>query len=78
MKFEHKGLEDLIHELDRSSNRLSFGLVIAALIVGSSLIIQWDKGPMLFGFPVIGVIGFLLAGAMGFWLAVNILRSGKL
>ena len=78
VKFEHKGLEILIHELDQSSNRLTFGMVIAALIIGSSLIMQLDKGPMLLGFPIIGVIGFLLAGVMGFWLAVNILRSGKL
>lgn len=78
VKFEHKGLEDLIHELDQSSNRLTFGMVIAALIIGSSLIMHSGKGPMFLGFPAIGVIGYLMAGVMGLWLVVNILRSGKL
>lgn len=78
VKFEHQGLEELIRKLDKSSNRLTFGMIIASLIVGSSVIMQLDKGPMLLGFPAIGVIGFLLAGALGFWLAVNILRSGRL
>jgi len=78
VKFEHKGLEELIHKLDKASNRLAFGMVVASLIVSSSLIIQSDKGPMLMGFPAIGVIGFLLAGTLGFWLIINILRSGRL
>jgi ubiquinone biosynthesis protein len=78
VKFEHRGLEELIHKLDKSSNRITFGMIISSLIVGSSVIMQLDKGPMLLGFPVIGVIGFLLAGALGFWLAINILRSGRL
>lgn len=78
VKFEHKGLEEPIRKLDRASNRLTFGMVIGSLIVGSSVVMQLDKGPMLLDFPAIGVIGFLLAGALGFWLAINILRSGKL
>ena len=48
---EHRGLERLIADIDKSSNRLSFSLLIAALIVGSSLIMQTAKGPLLFGFP---------------------------
>ena len=64
--------------LDKVSNRVAFSLVIAALIVGSSIIMQADKGPILFDFPVLGVIGFVAAGIMGLWLAIAILRSGRL
>ncbi len=78
IEFEHKGLEDLIAELERVSNRLSFSLIIAALIVGSSIIMHADKGWKLFGHPLMGFLGYLLAGLMGFWLAWSILRSGKL
>ena len=39
---------------------------------------QTDKGPILFGFPVLGIVGFIVAGVMGLWLAIAILRSGKL
>lgn len=76
--FEHRGLERLIGELDRSSNRLSFAVVIAALIIGSSLIFQTGVGPTLFGYPVVGLAGFLLASILGVWLLIGILRAGRL
>ena len=75
---EHRGLERLIADIDKSSNRLSFSLLIAALVVGSSLIMQTDKGPLLFGFPVLGFLGYSIAGFLGLWLAIAILRSGRL
>jgi len=74
----HKGLDKLIRELDRSSNRLSVSLLIAALIVGSSLIMTVDKGVMIFDFPIMGLIGYLFAGMLGVLLVISILRSGKL
>ncbi|ORJ60422.1 ABC1 kinase family protein [Geothermobacter hydrogeniphilus] len=75
---EHRGLEKLITDLDKASNRLSFSLLIAALIIGSSLIMQTDKGPMIFGFPALGFLGYSVAGFLGLWLAIAILRSGRL
>ncbi len=78
INFEHKGLEKLITEMDKSSNRISFSLIIAALIVGSSIIMQTGLGPFFLGFPVIGVIGYLIAGVLGMWLVIAILKSGRL
>ena len=75
---EHRGLEKLVTDLDRSSNRVSFAVVIGSLIVGSSLVMQINKGPMVFGFPVLGLLGYSIAGLLGLWLAVGILRSGRL
>jgi ubiquinone biosynthesis protein len=75
---EHRGLEKLITDLDKSSNRISFSLLIAALIVGSSIIMQADKGPMLLGFPALGFLGYSIAAVLGLWLAIAILRSGRL
>jgi ubiquinone biosynthesis protein len=47
IRFVHRNLDHFVREMDRSSNRLAFALIIAALIVGSSLIIRnqardWD------------------------------------
>lgn len=75
---EHRGLERLITDLDKSSNRISFSLVIAALVIGSSLIMQTDKGPMLFDFPVLGLFGYSIAAFLGLGLAIAILRSGRM
>ena len=75
---EHRGLDHLITDLDKSSNRLSFSMLIGALIIGSSLVMLTDKGPLLFGFPVLGLLGYSIAGLLGLWLAIAILRSGCL
>ena len=78
IRFEHRGLERLISEIDRSSNRISFAVVIAALIIGSSLIFQTGVGPKLFGYPIVGLVGFLLASILGIWLLIGIMRAGRL
>ena len=78
IKIEHHGLDHLILELDKASNRLSFSMIISALIIGSSLIVRLDKGPQVFGFPVFGILGYLIAAVLGLWLVIAIIRSGKL
>ena len=76
--FQHKGLDKLILELDRSSNRISFSLIIAAIIVGSSLIMRLETKYTLFGYPLVGILGYIFAGLLGVWLVIAILRSGRL
>ncbi|MFW6134385.1 MAG: ABC1 kinase family protein [Elusimicrobiota bacterium] len=78
IEFKHEGLENLIHTIDRTSNRISFSLIIAALIVGSSLVIQIEKGPTLMGISIFGLVGYLFASILGFWLLWSIIRSGRL
>ncbi|MEW6302411.1 MAG: AarF/ABC1/UbiB kinase family protein [Verrucomicrobiota bacterium] len=78
MVFRHDGLDPLIHSGERISNRLSFSIVLAALIIGSSLMVHADIPPKWNGIPIIGLIGFVLATFMGFWLLVAILRHGKM
>jgi ubiquinone biosynthesis protein len=75
---EHRGLQKFITDLDRSSNRISFSVIIASLVIGSSLVMQTDKGPMLFDFPLIGLLGYSIAGFLGLGLAIAILRSGRM
>jgi ubiquinone biosynthesis protein len=78
VQFELLGLERLMQELDRASNRLAFALIIAALIIGSSLVMQLQAGPRLWGLSLFGCLGFGFAAFLGFWLVVAILRSGRL
>lgn len=75
---EHRGIEEFIDELDRSSNRIAFALIISSLIIGSSLIIAAGIGPYFLGLPFLGVLGFSIAGVFGIWLVIAIFRSGKL
>lgn len=76
-ELEHQGLENFIEEMDVMSNRLSFSMIIASLIVGSSLIIQTGMSPRIFGVPLLGIFGFFIAGFLGLGLLVSILRSGR-
>jgi len=77
IEFKHRGLEEFMGEMDRSSNRLTFAIIIAALIVGSSLVIAAEAAPTIFGLPALGVLGFIIASILGLWLAFQIIRSGK-
>jgi ubiquinone biosynthesis protein len=72
--FRHENLGGLRSTLDNITNRLTFGIIIAAMIVGSSMIITTGIGPLLFGFPALGVIGYLISGLLGLWLIFNIIR----
>lgn len=78
IEFEHRGLEPMIAANDRISNRLSFAVVLASLVIGSGLIVLSGIPPKWHEIPVIGLIGFLVAGAMGFWLLISIMRSGRM
>ena len=77
IEFLHRGLEDFMGEMDRSSNRLTFAVIVAALIIGSSMVIAAEAAPKVFGLSALGLLGFIIASVLGFWLAVQILRSGK-
>ena len=76
MRFEHENLEKLQHTLDNIASRLTVAIIIAAMLIGSSLIVTAQVGPTLFGFPALGVIGYTISGLLGLWIVFSILRSG--
>ena len=76
--FEHRGIKPLQLTLERISNRIAYAIVLAALIVGSSLIVLSGIPPHWHNVPVIGLFGFLLAACMGFGLLISILRHNKM
>ena len=55
-------------QIDRAANRLAMALIIAALVVGSSIVMNVQGGPTLFGLPAFGFIGFVGAVLGGMWL----------
>jgi len=75
---EHRGLDKFNTDFDRSMNRLSSSLILSALIIGSSIIMQTDKGVQFLGFPVLAFIGYVVAGLLGLWLVYAIIRSGRM
>jgi ubiquinone biosynthesis protein len=66
----HEGLENVASVLDRASNRIAFGIITGALIVGSSMLISSESATR-----GIGITGFIIAGVLGLGLIVSIIRS---
>mgnify|MGYP007128311639 CR=1 FL=1 len=64
-------------QIDRAASRLALALVIAALIVGSSIVMTVRAGPTLFGLPAFGFMGFGGAVIGGLWLVRAIWRSNR-
>lgn len=77
IQFQHVGLQGLQQTLDRAANRIAFSAVVAALFVGSGLVISAGGEPTLLGYPALGVIGFLAASILGLYLIVAIIRAGR-
>jgi ubiquinone biosynthesis protein len=79
VRFRHAGLDELISKVDILANRLVFALLIAALILGSSILgIFVEGGAQFLGLSVFGLVGFVFAAILGLLLLVAIIRSGRL
>jgi predicted unusual protein kinase regulating ubiquinone biosynthesis (AarF/ABC1/UbiB family) len=63
----------VLEGLQKVANRITLGLMVAALIVGAALIMRVETSFRIFGYPGLAMIFFLLAAAAGFILAINIL-----
>lgn len=74
MELEHKDLNKFSETLERMTNRISMALIIAALIVGSSLVILPSETLILQEFPYIGLIGFFISFVLGLALIISIIR----
>ena len=73
VQLEHKHIEKLITEVDRSSNRVVIGLILAALIVASALVLRTELHSWWLSVPM-----YLLSSLLGAWLVYGIFRSGRL
>ena len=68
-------IKKLSLEIDRSSNRVAYGLLIAALLITSAILIQVQKGPSILGVPFLSFFSFFFASILLFVLFVSILRE---
>jgi ubiquinone biosynthesis protein len=72
---EHRNLDYLVTELDRSSNRIVIGMVMSSLIVASALIVRTGSAINSSWFTI---PAFVLSSLLGVWLIYGIFRSGRL
>ena len=63
----------LVDGLQKFGNRITTGLLLAALIVGASLLMCVPTSFELFSYPGLAMLFFLIAAGLGLWLVVSIL-----
>jgi ubiquinone biosynthesis protein len=78
IKFESEEVSRLKSEINVASNRLSFSLIISAMIIASAMVIQTDMKSFFWGIPFLGVFSFSIASIFGIWLIINIFRTGRI
>ncbi len=77
VRLKHENLTGLRETMETASNRLSLAIILAALFLGSSMIINSKLEPLLFGYPALGVLGYFVSGILGLGLVIIILRRKK-
>lgn len=75
INFHHTGTENLEETFNASMNRLTIGIITGSLLIGSSLVITTGVKPLLWGYPTIGIVGFLASGLLGLYIVVSTLRK---
>lgn len=77
INLRHRGLEAHDDAMKVAANRIALGVIIGALIIGSSLIIITGIEPHLFGYPALGIVGYLLSALLGLYVIWDIIRHGR-
>jgi len=77
VNLHHTGTKNLEETFNSSMNRLTVGIIVGSLLIGSSLIITTGVKPLLWGYPAIGILGFLVSGLLGLYIVVSTLRNHR-
>ena len=78
LQVEVTSLKAFGEQVDRAANRLTMGVITAALVVGSSIVMNSAGGGVSSRWLLaLGVLGFVGAGLIGLWILLSIWRSGR-
>lgn len=71
------GTQNPIGDLAAAADRLTMGIVVAGLFIGSSVIYYARIQPVIFGIPIIGFLGFIIALCLGLWIVFSIMKGRR-
>mgnify|MGYP002346238071 FL=1 len=75
---QHESMEKYIYDFRRIFNRLSFSIVLSAILLCSTLLMTSGIGPKFQEIPLLGIIGYGIGAIMGLWFLVAIFRSDSM
>ena len=77
INLHHRGLEGHDDAVKIAANRIALGVIIGSLIIGSSLIVTTGIEPHLWGYPAMGIVGYVLSAVLGLYVVWDIIRHGR-
>jgi ubiquinone biosynthesis protein len=77
IEFEHLGLEPIRSTIERVSNRLFLTIIIAALLISSSVVTLAKVPPFIGSMPVIAFTGFIISLILSVILTISIIFRGR-
>ena len=79
LKFTVDAIDEgtLIEGFQKVANRITTGLILAALIIGASMLMRVETSFQIFGYPGLAILCFLGAAGGGFWLVIAIMMNDR-
>ncbi len=77
VEMEQTDFARMVDRMGAIADRIATGIIVASLIVGSSLLFISGLGPKWHGVPILGLIGFTLSGVFGAWLLLRMVFTRK-
>ncbi len=71
-------LKQVLRTFDKDANRLSYALIVSALLLSSALLLHTHTPPVWHEVSILGIVGLIASATMGLWLLIAIARSGHL
>ncbi|MDI1471205.1 AarF/ABC1/UbiB kinase family protein [Thermodesulfovibrio sp. 1176] len=78
VKMFHVNMPEFLKDIEKSSNKISFSLIVSAMILSSAIMHAAEVKPLMNGISIFGLITGVVAFFLGVWLIISIIRSGKL
>lgn len=77
VNMELAGAEEPMRMLSEMVNRLTMALIVVGLYVGSSIVYFAGVPPIVFGIPVVGFMGYVVAFVLSVWIVFDIYFKGR-
>jgi ubiquinone biosynthesis protein len=71
----HKGIDPMVHTLQRITKQIITAFIIVALIIGASLFVVFQIHPLWKGMPILAILSIILAVILGFGVIMNIKKG---
>ena len=77
VNMEMVGSQEPIHLLANMVNRLTMALIVVGLFIGSSIVYYAGIKPVIFGIPIVGFLGYVIAFVLSVWIVFDIYFKGR-